>query len=121
VWYAYGPANFYNNTFHSNGTNSNNNFVFGAFSYTTYGGVLTLRNNALTKSSSNGRAPLWLYDADYYQGDYNNIYKPGGAMVEVTTGYTAYNNVAAWRAASGKDMNSLRYNPGYMNAASGDL
>ncbi|MCB9045189.1 MAG: right-handed parallel beta-helix repeat-containing protein [Chitinophagales bacterium] len=121
LYWAYSTnVDVYNNTFHSDATGGTN---YGAYIYQTASNYTgTFYNNVISKTSANGYG-IYMYTDAYISGmDYNNIYKPGasGLIYRVTPSAT-YNTIQDWRNASGKDMNSLSYLPGYMNTATGDL
>lgn len=109
---------FYNNTIYNASTSSGSNYGQYIYWYST-GSDIEVYNNIYSGASGNN-TPLYLYNPDGATLDYNNYYKPGNTAL-VRTRYGTYNSIQSWRNAVGQDMNSLTYEPGYMNASGGDL
>lgn len=106
---------FKNNTFHSLSTGSTNYIAYiymGSSSYKT-----ELKNNIFSKSGTSGSG-LYSYDNNF-KADYNLYYVPGGTLF--SSGAYTGSSLQSWRSATQNDMNSLVYNPPYINAAAHDL
>lgn len=93
-----------------------NNIIVGAEEY------------AIGSSSGSGFEGDTFGNNNTFYSDYNNIYR------DITTGYTTklmryytlagvatYSNIAAWKAASGKDTHSISENTLFIDAANGDF
>ena len=82
---------------------------------------IDFKNNTVTKTSGNSYC---LYVSanipDNFNADYNNYYQPSGSIF-YNPYVGTYGTIPAWRAATGKDMNSITYMPGFINASAGDL
>jgi len=121
VAYAYGDVKVYNNSVNNMTVGTGTNYTLYGYTYSSYPGIITYRNNIFNKTSANGPAHLYLYDNSAYQDfDYNNYYTPGSTLVSLAVGGT-YSNLTAWRASNNKNLNSLSYPPAFVNAAVGDL
>lgn len=120
-YYGQGNFRFYNNTVVNNST-GNSSYTLYSYTYSSFPGIFTYRNNVFAKTSANGTVPtFYLYDNTNYQDfDYNNYYTAGSNFVGLAVGGT-YANLTAWRASNGKNRNSLSYAPAFVNAATGDL
>jgi len=107
-----GTVNYYNNIFHSRSTGSTN-YSF----YLTPASTVNINNNIFSRSGSTGVA-YYIGNATYVNSDYNLFYAPSGTIAQSSTpSYTASNTaLQGWRTATGKDMNSLVYDPGYVSA-----
>ncbi|HEY9178358.1 MAG TPA: hypothetical protein VIN07_11730, partial [Flavipsychrobacter sp.] len=117
VYYNYNSY-FKNNTFHSNATGSTN---YVAYIYNTSSSYKSeLKNNIFSRTGTSGYA-IYSYDKAYFTADYNLYYTPGGTLFySITPAYTG-NSLQEWRNATGSDMNSLVYQPPYVNAAANDF
>lgn len=57
---------------------------------------------------------MYIYRVDYNnEWDYNNIYSATGKLVEVNTPAGTFNTLEAWQQATGQDVHSISYNPGF--------
>ncbi|MEZ5016907.1 MAG: T9SS type A sorting domain-containing protein [Flavipsychrobacter sp.] len=115
--YAYN-AFFYNNTFHSNATGSTNYTGYIYNSSSSYDSKF--RNNIFSRSGTNGTL-LYTYNGAYADMDYNLYYAPGGSVYQQVSPSISTDAIESWKSLSGMDKNSLFYNPGYVDAANGNL
>jgi hypothetical protein len=58
-------------------------------------------------------ASMYVYNTLYLNSNYNNLFCAGPNLVNVATPAITHQNIAAWRAASPFDKNSISYRPGY--------
>ncbi len=114
------PVNttYYNNSVHTEGTGSTNyaqyiNWFGGGYD-------VDIKNNVFSGTATN-TIPLYLRNVTGVTMDYNNFYTPSANSSLIQSGIGSFNTIQAWRNASGMDMNSLSYEPGYINASTGDL
>ncbi|MBS1773656.1 MAG: hypothetical protein JST82_12420 [Bacteroidetes bacterium] len=119
--YCYSDVKFINNTFHSNSTGSTNTLVSmpsggGSGSYYVY-------NNIFSRTNDASGSAVYYADTTYNRHDYNLYYSPGSVYsLQFQNGSPAITttSLTSWRQATKREMNSLIYNPGYVNAAAYD-
>ncbi|MCB0700387.1 MAG: right-handed parallel beta-helix repeat-containing protein, partial [Chitinophagaceae bacterium] len=106
-----GGAKVYNNTFIAAGTGTG--YGMYLYEYGSYGADMVV-NNLFYRSGSGYACNLGDAPA-YTEFDYNNFFGSGSTMLYY--GYTGltYNTITSMRAATGKNMNSLTYDPGFTN------
>ncbi|MBC7946542.1 MAG: gliding motility-associated C-terminal domain-containing protein [Chitinophagaceae bacterium] len=104
-----GPNKYYNNSVNSVATSGTNNYA-GYFTNTSGSGV-DVRNNIFSHRAG-GRA-LYVGNTDYVYSDYNMLYTTGAILVARNTPAGTFATLAAWRTASGSDMNSIVYAPAF--------
>lgn len=105
-----GITNFYNNTIYND---SNGADIYGQVWSASATGVV-MKNNAFYYSSTvEAYADFIFIAAAYPTSNYNQIYKVGNVPNYVFRGGTNYSTIAAWRTASGQDINSLTTNPSF--------
>jgi hypothetical protein len=118
--YAYLNYNsfFKNNTFHSNATGSTN---YVAYIYNTSSSYKAeLKNNIFSRTGTSGNM-IYSYHKDYFKSDYNLYYTPGGSIFQNNSPAYTGSVLQTWRNTTGNDMNSLIYQPPYVNAAGNDF
>jgi hypothetical protein len=120
--FCYGPTSVYNNTVYDGSTSTSTaHYTVYGYNMSSYGGVVTWRNNSFVKASANGRGLFYLYDNSTFNDfDYNNYYTPGTTLVSQVLGGT-YATLTAWRAARTDNRNSLSYPPAFVSPTTGDL
>jgi parallel beta-helix repeat protein len=115
----YGDAYMFNNTLHSNSTGTTNYLLYHGYAYS---GKLYMYNNIFSRSSNSGQA-VYVSDTSNYQSDYNLYYAGNGssASFQSNTPTVSATSLSAWRAGTQKEMNSLVYDPGFVDAANLDF
>ncbi len=109
--------NIYNNTFYADNASSTS---YAGYFWANGGSYSAdLKNNAFIRNNSASGYGLYLY-GNNITSDYNDILTTGGTMI-YSSQYGTHSTLQSWRNASGMDMGSLSYMPGFMNAAQGDL
>ncbi|WP_276133452.1 right-handed parallel beta-helix repeat-containing protein [Polluticoccus soli] len=111
-----GNNKFYNNTFHSRATGSTNY----SFQISPSSGTNTIYNNIFSRTGTNGFLAS-IGNAGLSAMDNNLYYASSGNILESSSTTAAYNNLQGWRTSTGKDKNSLVYDPGYISATSGNV
>ncbi|RYD56624.1 MAG: T9SS type A sorting domain-containing protein [Sphingobacteriales bacterium] len=84
--------------YHSAAANSNNNIKNNIFYNSGTGYAMFIYN--INPSLNNSI-------------DYNNLYAASGVLIDQSTPALEYRTLQEWRTASGMDMNSISYNPGF--------
>jgi parallel beta-helix repeat protein len=72
---------------------------------------VALRNNSFANFGGGYAANIYSTSETM---DYNNLFTIGNFVGRLTN--TDYGDLAAWQAGSGRDVNSVSYNPGYLSA-----
>ncbi len=116
-YYNYNGS-YYNNTFHSNATGSTNYIAYIYNSSTSYNSKFY--NNIFSKSGTTGYG-VYVYRTDYVDMDYNLYHVNGGTMMYRSSPYYTTSSIEAWKNTTGEDMNSVSYDPMYMDAANKNL
>lgn len=119
---AYGIYNSYSNYNNfANNSVSVNSTSTGALAGRFYYSSTSYKNNNIINNVfynvTGSGYPMYVYstNASYNNyWDYNNIYSGTDKLVEVGSPSATYNSLAAWNTASGYDINSISYNPGFM-------
>ncbi len=119
------PFAVYNNTFHSNSTGYPNQLLFtGNGSTSNPTGVYDIKNNIFSRTASFGFNDTAVYSGDtaFSKRDHNLYWGGGSTMTFRTANPATVSTVLnTYRAGTGIDMNSLIYNPGYIDAANNNL
>jgi len=116
---ADGEMLFLNNTFHSNSTGSTNTLLYSGNS--GYSGKYYFYNNIFSRSNSASDNAIDVADTNYFFSDYNLYYSPGTPTLSATSPSVSATSLQAWRSGANRDMNSLIYEPGFVDAANGDF
>lgn len=98
----------------SNAT-STNYACYTQFTSTT-GTTNIFRNNIFSNNAVGTAisvAALYVYNTLYLNSNYNNLFCAGPNLVNVATPAITHPNIAAWRAASPYEKNSISYRPGF--------
>ncbi|MCD6062356.1 MAG: hypothetical protein K0R82_267, partial [Flavipsychrobacter sp.] len=111
-----GNNQFYNNTFHSRATGSTNYCFYIAPS----SGSNIVQNNIFSRTGTTG-VMAYIGNAALSNVDHNLYYATSGNLVQSTTATASFSNLQAWRNTTGKDKNSLVYDPGYISATSANI
>lgn len=107
----------FNNTVNVNSSSSSTTAARFYFSSSTYN-QNTIRNNVFSNTGTDGTA-MYIYRLGYDNSwDYNNIYSVNQDLVEEAGASTTYQSLSSWRVASGEDMHSISYDPGFMSNTS---
>lgn len=107
-----------NNTVHNNGTGSNSYLLYD-YSYNK--GNLRMFNNILTRTTASSNM-MYTYNAENSESDYNLYYTPGSVKYQSNTSpSTTESSLHEWRKATGREMNTLFFEPPYTDAANGDF
>lgn len=118
IYYNYG-SKFVNNTFYSYATGGTN---YAAYVYNTSSSYMsTFRNNIFSKKNDRGYG-IYIYDKRYFDGDYNLYHVPAGGTVFYSRSPSYQGNkLQTWRDRTESDMNSLVYEPPFVDADSRDF
>ncbi|SVB23974.1 uncharacterized protein METZ01_LOCUS176828, partial [marine metagenome] len=97
---------------------NNNSTSFGVFKF-TYSNNLTIKNNIITSTASNGRLINIGYSTSNYDFDYN-LYYGGSTSSGFYVGYgtTVNGNFSAWQTA-GHDANGVYQDPAFYSSGDG--
>ncbi len=120
-------VHYYHNTlsFDNQASNHTTAFWTRAIYQTGAASGIDYKNNlvTITRSGQGDRHAIYMATATTtYASDHNNFYVTGQPNVTfIGFDGTDRATLAAWRAATGKDLNSLSVNPLYVNAATGNL
>ena len=119
----YADDQMVNNTFHSNSTGSTNYLVYRSGNSSSYNGKHYVYNNIFSKSNGASTHPaVYIADTTYWMADYNLYYTPGTVNLQRTSGSAiTTSSLQAWRNNTKRDLNSLIYDPGYLDAANRDF
>lgn len=109
-----------NNTFHSNATGAVNQFIRQSGGAEAQPGKAFFYNNIFSRSNASAQNSIDIADTAYLVSDYNLYYSPGDIITTASYPQITTTSLAAWRAGTGEDRNSLIHDPGYMDAANGD-
>lgn len=101
--------NFYHNSLNQYGSASGLNSI--ALNINS-GSNFDIRNNVISNPGS-GYALLYDGSPSSIVSDYNDIYTSGTYIGRIAS--SDYTNLAAWKAASTKETNSISYNPNYVS------
>ena len=104
-----GLNKYYNNSVNSVSTSATNNFA--AYFANTSGNGVDVRNNIFSHKS--GGKAMYVSNTSYVYSDYNLLYTNGPVLVQIATPAGTYGTLAAWRAASSSDLNSIVYAPAF--------
>lgn len=74
-------------------------------------------NNRSSSVLARKNYAIFVTDATNTTSDYNDLYAPGANAFVGKLGTTDHQTIAAWKAASGKDVNSFNQDPGFINTA----
>ncbi len=117
--YNSGGGKFYNNTLHTAGGNSGTAYTL--YVYESSGSQFAqIYNNMVSRDGGSGYL-TYMYTPTYYEMDYNNLYANGGTIVYYGGLGQNHSSISALRASTGQNMNSLSYEPAFMNLNNGDL
>ncbi len=108
---------FKNNTIYSLATGATNYVAYLYQGSATY--KAEFKNNIFSKSATTGYG-FWSYDNNF-KADYNLHHVPGGTLFYIQTPSYSGSSLQAWRNATGADMNSLVYQPPFLNTANRDF
>jgi hypothetical protein len=110
----------YNNTIYNNGA-----WALYLYSPGTGTGSVTFENNIVSMNDTGGSSNDFQNSSPpsiTLVSNYNLFYNSAGFRWNYGTGYgTTYYTLAAWRSATGQDLNSVSSNPLFANAGSGQL
>jgi len=104
-----GPNNYYNNSVNSLANSATNNYA--AYFANTSGSGVDVRNNIFSHKGG-GRA-LYVGNTSYVYSDYNMLYTTGATLVQAGAPAGSFGTLAAWKAASSSDQNSIVYQPAF--------
>lgn len=113
-------AKVYNNTLHTAGGSSGSAYSLYLYeSSSSY--YAKVYNNMVSRDGGSGYL-TYMYNPSYYEMDYNNLYGNSGSTLVYYAGLgQSYTSITALRAGTGQNMNSLSYEPAYVNLSNGDL
>ncbi|MBL7741540.1 MAG: gliding motility-associated C-terminal domain-containing protein [Chitinophagaceae bacterium] len=106
---AGGFNTYYNNSVNSVASSATNNYA--AYFANTTGSGVDVRNNIFCHRGG-GRA-LYVGSTSYVYSDYNLLFTTGTNLVQSGTPAGTFATLAAWRAASSLDLNSIVYSPSF--------
>ncbi|WP_276134933.1 T9SS type A sorting domain-containing protein [Polluticoccus soli] len=117
---AYGLRIYYSS--YQNVYNNSVNIISGSAT-TSYAGYIyststTTTNNDIRNNVFANQGPgyaLYVYNPTYNTSDYNNLFTNGVNLVDRGTPAADFTTLQAWRTASGQELNSIAYDPGYMS------
>lgn len=118
-WGADGDMMFFNNTFHSNSTGGTNTLLYSGNS--GYSGMYYFYNNIFSRSNDASDNAVDVADTTYFASDYNLYYSPTGLNLNASNPSLTVTSLQDWRNGTMRDMNSLIYDPGFVDAANGNL
>jgi hypothetical protein len=114
-----GDAMFVNNTFHSNGTNTASNYLVQHLATGSY--KSRFYNNIFSSMNAVTGSALQFNDTARFMNDYNLVWVPGTLTISCTTPSVTATSLQQWRSTTKRDMNSLVYDPGFMDPSNLDL
>ncbi len=79
-----------------------------------------LKNNIVETTASEGVCIVAPIDSFHYS-DFNNLYPRGGGKIAAWEGGGTYDTLAAWRAASGQDKNSISADSQFVSSQTGNF
>lgn len=107
------------NTVQANSTAATNYACWTQFTAST-GTTVVIRNNVFCSNGAGTaatNAALYVYNKDYLNSNFNNLYCAGPTLVNVVTPAVTHPNLFSWRAASTYEKNSVSYKPGLISSA----
>ena len=104
-----GPNNYYNNSVNSLASSATNNYA--AYFANTSGNGVDVRNNIF--SHKGGGIALYIGNTSYVYSDYNMLFTTGATLVQAGAPAGSFATLAAWRAASSADLNSIVFQPAF--------
>lgn len=117
----YGEQMLFNNTFHSNSTGSVNQLFRQTGGSESYPGKMFMYNNIFSRTEAAGGNDIDVSDTAYFVSDYNLFYTPDATTMKLSSLSVTTSDFFEWKTSTGQDMSSIMHNPGYMDAANGDL
>lgn len=116
IYTRYGNYNnFANNSVSVNSTSTSSYTGYFYYNSTAYKNNNIINNVFYNVTGAGYPMYVYSYSSTYNNYfDYNNIYGGTDKLVEAGTPAATYNSLAAWNTASGYDINSISYNPGFM-------
>jgi gliding motility-associated-like protein len=104
--------NYYNNSISISSTGVNTYAAYINHNAAAFSGI-NIRNNIFANKGG-GRA-LYVNNASFFNGNYNMLYTSGTNLVQSVTPAGNYTSLGAWSNASLWDINSIVYEPAFVN------
>jgi hypothetical protein len=106
---------------HNNTVNITSTSATAGYAGYFYYNAATYQNNEIYNNvlaNTGGGYAVYVYNPTYTVNkfDYNNVYTTGVKLVDQGTPAVDYATLTDWRLATGYEMNSISYDPGFMSA-----